>query len=239
MRRQARSAHWWADTEARTWLACPQGIAPKASLQLGGGHGGTGASPQREAGTDPVRSGYLYVGARQGARGKHKLSYTVNAQVSRRFAALEWAQPLHPRPLSCRRAQHRARFASRRRSPPPPARAAPLDRSCSRAYHWGDADRLTPMIPLGLHRRLSRPARSARAWRLWPAKCPRRAGRHRSIDIPALKATPACDKLIPLNIRVKRPDLAEAGDMIDLSILGPPGRGAHALARPARPHPHQ
>ncbi|NWO67926.1 hypothetical protein GY966_23945, partial [Escherichia coli] len=43
-----------------------------------------------------------------------------------------------------------------------------------------------------------------------------------ALDIPALKATPAKDGLIPLNIRVKDP-IWPGRDMIDLSVSVRPG----------------
>ncbi|MBN8811761.1 MULTISPECIES: LamG-like jellyroll fold domain-containing protein [unclassified Sphingomonas] len=195
----------------------PQG-AVRSVTSLGTAQGGalrfTNVMPEQ-----PIQEIWAYdIGPAREPEGSFKLGYTVNAQVSADLAALEGLNRFI-----------RGRYPADERNTvlalPPGAGSAAAGAgsaaSTGAAAHVAGAMPIVHiLIPSGFGDAF--PGRAlARAWNYgWENSRDGLDGI--AIDIPALKATPGRDGLIPLNIKVKDP-IWPGRDTIDLSVSVRPG----------------
>jgi len=167
----------------------------------------------------PIQEIWAYdVGAGKEPEGSFKLNYTVNAQVSADLAALDGLNRFI-----------RTRYPADERNtvlalPPGAGSAAAGAGSAASTGAAAHVEGAMPivhvLIPSGFGDAF--PGRAlARAWNYgWENSRDGLDGI--ALDIPALKATPGKDGLIPLNIKVKDP-IWPGRDMIDLSVSVRPG----------------
>jgi len=199
-------------TSFRSLAKRPQGVV-RSVTALGEAQGGTlrFTNVMQE---QPIQEIWAYeVGAGKEPEGAYKLSYTVNAGVSSDLAALA---PLNR--------FIRGRYPADERNtvlalPPGAGSAAAGAGSAASTGAAAHVEGAMPivhvLIPSGFGDAFAGRA-LARAWNYgWENSRDGLDGI--AIDIPALKATPGKDGLIPLNVKVKDP-IWPGRDMIDLSV---------------------